>query len=203
MIRINLLGVPRPKKGKRTGPAMPVLPSEGPNPVLLFVVTIALGATATFYVSHNLDVDSQKIRRDILKEDQDALRLSAIKSRYETRQKEAAEYENRVRVIDELRAAQSGPVSLLDTISTTINNTDAVWLNTMSDGGPQVNVEGVALSANAVANLMTNLAKTGYFKNIEIRETYQDESVRNMQAFNFILVCEKAPQPPPDKTGKS
>ena len=34
-------------------------------------------------------------------------------------------------LIDALRAAQSGPVSLLDTIGTTVNNTDAVWLSSL------------------------------------------------------------------------
>jgi len=42
-----------------------------------------------------------------------------------------------------------------------------------------------------VANLIQNLKKTGYFKNIEIKETYQDESVKDMQAFQFELTCEK------------
>jgi hypothetical protein len=43
-----------------------------------------------------------------------------------------------------------------------------------------------------VANLITNLQKTGYFRNIEIKESYQDETVRDMQAFQFVLTCEKA-----------
>jgi len=47
------------------------------------------------------------------------------------------------------------------------------------------------LSADAVANLISNLQKTGYFKNIEIKETFQDETFRDMQAFQFTLSCEK------------
>jgi Tfp pilus assembly protein PilN len=76
-------------------------------------------------------------------------------------------------------------------VSATVNNTDEVWLNAMSDGGTSVSVDGTALSTNAVANLMTNLMKTGYFKSVEIKETYQDESEKKIQAFNFSLTCEK------------
>ena len=54
-----------------------------------------------------------------------------------------------------------------------------------------MNLEGMALSTDAVANLITNLQKTGYFKNIEIKETYQDEQIKDMQAFQFTLTCEK------------
>jgi hypothetical protein len=43
-----------------------------------------------------------------------------------------------------------------------------------------------------VANLMANLQHSGAFKNIEIKETFQDESVKDMQAFQFTLTCEKS-----------
>ena len=36
-----------------------------------------------------------------------------------------------------------------------------------------------------------NLKKSGYFKTIELKETWQDESVKEYQAFTFTLVCEK------------
>ncbi len=203
MIRINLLGAPKPK-AKRTGPAMPVLPSEGPSPVLMFVIAIGIAIMATVYMGHGFDAESQKIQQQIKKEESDALRLAAIKQRYELRQKEAAEYENRIKVIDDLRANQSGPVNLLDTVGATVNNTDQVWLSTMNDAGSEIDVQGIALSADAVANLMTNLAKSGYFKTIEIKETYQDEGVKNMQAFNFILICLKQQAEKPGKqAGKS
>jgi len=44
----------------------------------------------------------------------------------------------------------------------------------------------MALSADAVASLILNLQKTGYFKNIEIKETFQDDTFKEMQAFQFI-----------------
>jgi Tfp pilus assembly protein PilN len=97
-----------------------------------------------------------------------------------------------VDVIDGLRAAQSGgPVNLMAMLGQTVNNTEAVWLSKMDDSGPSVNLEGMALSADAVANLIANLQKTGYFKNVEIKETFQDETIKDMQAFQFTLTCEK------------
>jgi len=76
-------------------------------------------------------------------------------------------------------------------VGDTINSTEEVWLNTMKDSGTSVDIEGMALSTDAVANLIANLQKTGYFKNIEIKETYQDDSYKDMQAFQFTLSCEK------------
>ena len=42
-----------------------------------------------------------------------------------------------------------------------------------------------------MANLISNLQKTGFFRNIEIKESIQDEQVKDMQAFQFTLTCEK------------
>jgi len=97
-----------------------------------------------------------------------------------------------VDVIDQLRSNQTGPVNLLAMVGETVNNTEAVWLNSLLDEGNNVAINGMALSSDAVANLISNLQKTGYFRNIEIKETSQDESVKDMQAFQFTLTCEKA-----------
>src|SRR6202142_1584047 len=107
------------------------------------------------------------------------------------RQRQADAYKRRVDVIDQLRQDQTGPISLLAMIGDTVNGTEAVWLNSMQDQGANIAIDGTALSSDAVANLITNLQKTGYFKNIEIKETYQDDSVKEMQAFQFTLTCEK------------
>jgi Tfp pilus assembly protein PilN len=97
-----------------------------------------------------------------------------------------------VDVIDGLRASQNGgPVNLMAMLGETVNNTEAVWLSKMDDAGPSVNLEGTALSTDAVANLIANLQKTGFFRTVEIKETYQDDTIKDMQAFQFTLTCEK------------
>jgi Tfp pilus assembly protein PilN len=95
-------------------------------------------------------------------------------------------------VIDGLRASQNGgPVNLMAMLGETVNNTEAVWLSKMDDSGTSVNLEGTALSTDAVANLIANLQKTGFFRTVEIKETYQDDQIKDMQAFQFTLTCEK------------
>jgi len=76
-------------------------------------------------------------------------------------------------------------------VGETVNNTEAVWLDNLKDEGTSVDIQGMALSTDAVANLISNLQKTGFFKNIEIKESIQDEQIKDMQAFQFTLTCEK------------
>jgi Tfp pilus assembly protein PilN len=107
------------------------------------------------------------------------------------RQRQAENYKRRVDVIDQLRKAQTGPTELLNMIGDTVNNTEAVWLNSMKDqGNNSIAIEGMALSTDAVASLITNLQKSGHFRNVEIKETFQDANIKEMQAFQFTLTCE-------------
>ncbi len=193
MIRINLLGAPRPK-GKRGGtPAVVEMNvGGGVSPFMKAVAILAIAGAVNGLYWYRLDQQKQKIDKQMALAMRKNQELSQVKARYLERQREAENYKRRVDVIDQLRAAQTGPVNLLNMVGTTVNNTEAVWLNSMKDQGNSIDVEGLALSQDAVANLITNLQKTGYFKAVEIKETYQDETVKDMQAFLFTLSCEKA-----------
>jgi type IV pilus assembly protein PilN len=191
MIRINLLGVPRPKKGKRGSAAAPSMPGEGPNVVMLMVVGIVIGAGAFFYLYNDANKVATKLAADITNANQEGAQLANVKVKYEQRKKEADAFEKRVKVIDQLRAEQAGPVTLLNTIGDSVNNTDAVWLSEMTETAASLNIEGTALSTVAVANLMTTIKRTGYFKTVDFKITSQDSSSKEMTAFTFTLTCEK------------
>jgi type IV pilus assembly protein PilN len=193
MIRINLLGGAKPK-GKK-GPAVSMPSFElgnlgGPMVQIAAVLVIAGVLNAGYW--YQLDREKKTIEVQARLAEQKNRELADIKARYMERQKQADSYKRRVDVIDQLRANQTGPLNLLSTIGDTINGTEAVWLNSMQDQGASVAIDGTALSSDAVANLISNLEKTGYFSNIEIKESYQDESIKDMQAFQFTLTCAKA-----------
>jgi Tfp pilus assembly protein PilN len=194
MIRINLLGTQKGKNKRSAASSATAVMEVGDvgSPKMKILVVLALAALFNLGYWHQLD----KQHRDIATKMDAAMRKNAeladVKARYLERQREAENYKRRVDVIDQLRAAQAGPVNLLNTIGATVNGTEAVWLNSMKDTGAGVDIEGMALSTDAVASLIANLQKTGYFKNIEIKETYQDDTFKEMQAFNFTLTCEKA-----------
>jgi type IV pilus assembly protein PilN len=193
MIRINLLGAPKPK-GKK-GPAV-TMPSfdfgnlGGPIVQIAAVLIIAAALNGGYW--YKLDRQKKMIEIQMRSAELRNRELADIQARYMARQKEADAYKRRVDVIDQLRANQTGPVSLLNMIGDTVNGTEAVWLNSMQDQGASIAIDGMALSSDAVANLVTNLQKTGFFRNIEMKESYQDEGVKDMQAFQFTLTCEKA-----------
>jgi type IV pilus assembly protein PilN len=193
MIRINLSGAARPK-GKRAAAATPEFAGEGPSSVVFIligvVLTLAINGGAWWVLTgqaKNLDAKMATANKQFND-------LQATKQRVDQKQKLRDDIKRRTDVIDKLRKEQSGPVELLSTVGDTVNSTDAVWLATMKDDGSNLNLEGVAFSPHAVANLMANLKRTGYFRSVELKEAIQDETVKDMQAFNFTIICEKKPK---------
>lgn len=193
MIRINLLGAPKPKNKRGGAPAaVEINVGGGISPLIKAAAVVVLAGLINAGYWYRLDSEQTRIAKQMAAAERKNQELSQVKAHYLERQREAENYKRRVDVIDQLRANQTGPVNLLNMLGSTVNTTDAVWLNTMKDSGPSIDIQGLALSQDAVANLITNLQKTGYFKAVEIKETYQDDTVKDMQAFQFTLACEKA-----------
>src|ERR1700733_6194755 len=175
MIRINLLETSK-GKGKRgsSGPTMPAMEmGDMGSPKLKVLVVILIAGALNFGYWYRLDQQSKSIAKQMAAAEQKNRELSDVKARYLGRR------------------SQAGPVNLLAMLGETVNGTEAVWLSKMDDEGTSVNLEGTALSTDAVANLIANLQKTGFFKTVEIKETFQDDSIKDMQAFQFTLTCEK------------
>jgi type IV pilus assembly protein PilN len=193
MIRINLLGSAKAKGKKNAAVSMPSFEFGnlgGPLVQVAAVLLIAGSLNAGYW--YKLNREKTSIAAQMRLAEQKNRELADIKVKYLERQRQADAYKRRVDVIDQLRNNQTGPVNLLSMIGDTVNNTEAVWLNSLQDQGANVAIDGTALSSDAVANLISNLEKTGFFRNIEIKESYQDENVKDMQAFQFTLTCEKA-----------
>jgi len=194
MIKINLL---ENSKGKNKrgggGPSMPTMEmGDMGSPKLKVLVIVVLAGLINLGYWYRLDHQGKAIAQRMEQAQKKNQELAYVKAQFLERQKQADSYQRRVDVINGLRAAQSGgPVTLLAMLGETVNNTEAVWLSKMDDTGPSVSLEGTALSTDAVANLIANLQKTGFFSTVEIKETWQDEQVKEMQAFQFTLTCEK------------
>jgi type IV pilus assembly protein PilN len=190
MIRINLLGVPK-SKGKRSPSLASVMPGAGVSVVMKVLLVFALAAAMNFGYWYHLNAEKARLATELAQAERKNRELSEVKAKYLEREKQMQQYKRRVDVIDELRSQQFGPVKLMATLGGTVDNTEAVWLSVVSDQGGSIDIQGRALSETAVANLITNLQKTGFFKSVEMKESYQDDQVKNMQAFIFTITCQK------------
>lgn len=195
MIRINLLGIPKAKRGRRQ--SVPVSTGEGPSTALLVLIFAAVVGVGLWAWYNFVDRQREQIHQELQKAQAENQRLAEVKAKYEAEQKKSDQFEQRFKVIDQLKQAQTGPVTMLNMVADTITKTDAVWLEAMTDDGRNIDFTGLALSPDAVANLMANLEKTGKFKSVEIKEASQAAEIKELQAFKFELICEKSTPGPP------
>jgi Tfp pilus assembly protein PilN len=192
MIRINLLGTAKLKKGKkgRRGFTLPQVTMEGPSPLIAGLAILVFAGAGIFFYHMQLERTHEKLQNQIADANRQIASMMKVKQAYLERQKDYDAFKRRFDIIDQLRAQQGGPVALLNSVSSTVNSTDGVWLMTVRDDGASVAVDGVALGPGNVAHLMTNLRNSGYFKNVELHDTVQEENPK-IQTFSFSLVCEK------------
>ena len=191
MIRINLLATAKPKKAKRSKLfTMPTLTTEGPSPLIAGLAIVVVAGAGLYLYYLKLQSTHQQLQASLSQATKSIVSMTKVKQAYLERQKEYDTVKRRFDIIDQLRAAQASPVPLLASVSDTVDKTDGVWLLSMKDDGASVALDGVALGPNAVATLMTNLRSSGYFKNVQLHETVQEDT-QKLQTFSFSLVCEK------------
>ena len=183
MIRINLLGQPRPKARRRPGPA------EGGMQIIFLLVALALATGALFIHWGVLKSDLNGVQKDISSLQADRTRLQQVKAQVEQLQREKAARQQRVDVIKQLQRNRTGAQELLTALANTVTRVDALWMTSFTRKGNELTMEGSAESLAAVANFITQLKRSGYFDKIEISESRQDERRTNATTFVFKLTA--------------
>jgi len=186
MIRINLLGQPRPKA--RRAP----VPLAATRRIVLLVASLLLGFGGLLVHWQYMSKDLGKTQTRIADLTMQKARLEQLKQEIEIYRKQKAVLQQRIAIITELQRNRTGGQELLDVIGSTVARTDSLWLTSLNRKGEGLTIEGSAGSINAVANFITQLKRAGYFSKIEIKETRQDEHSPAVTVFFFTLNAEFA-----------
>jgi Tfp pilus assembly protein PilN len=84
-----------------------------------------------------------------------------------------------------------------------VGRTDTLWLTSVDRKGDSLSLNGSAGSIDAVANYITQLKRSGYFQQVEIKESHQDASNKAVQIFLFSLTAQFAPPGTPSVSAAS
>ncbi len=196
MIRINLLGQVRPKT---TGRAVPL---EATIRVLMLLagVGLALIILGIRYVTMKSDLD--KTKQEIARAMQEKQRLEGVRQQVEQYERDMGALQQRISVIEELQRNRTGGQELLQMVANTVARTDALWLTSLTRKGNTLSIEGEAASINAVASFITQMKRSGYFGNIEIKEAKENDITKNVETFFFTMTADfNLPQGQPVQPG--
>ncbi len=141
----------------------------------LLVMSAAVAATVALSAAHHWWYRSEvataktaaaRIQKDI---DRYAPQLAQV----EKFRAAKADIEKKLKVIDELSLARSGPVHLFDEVATHLP--DRMWLTQMEVRAQKLTVQGVSLDNELVALFLTAMNASPYFEDVELLQTEAKE----------------------------
>jgi type IV pilus assembly protein PilN len=152
MIRINLLGGDRQKTRKAAafdvGQQLTLACS-------LILVAAVLGIGWWYW---SLNEESTRVEAEIESAQREQARLKSLLTEVTQFEGRRAQLQQRVQLIEQLRAGQSLPVQLLDHVSRSLP--DMLWLTEMDQAGGALSIQGRSTTLIALSDFVGNLGNT-------------------------------------------
>ncbi len=160
MIRINLLGVERQKI---KAAAFDISQHTG----VICAVLLVLASSGTGWWFWSLRQESAQLDADTAAATREAARLKSLLNEVQAFEAQSKQLQDRVKLIESLRAGQSVPVQLLDHISRSLP--DMLWLTELRQDGGAVTIQGSSTTLIALSDFVGNLGSNALVqKPIEI-----------------------------------
>ena len=185
MIKVNLLKDPTARTYKtrvkrsmsRTGPAL-----------VAFIVLVAVSMGAWYFVVNSQKKELAEYRNELKAEE---ARLQALKIKLEQYEEDKKQLQSRIRVIEQLKEQQTGPVLLLNHVLHSIPRNRLLWLTSLTQEDNTVKIVGETQRIEAIPDFMINLSETGFFQSVDLEmiESKDDAS-------KFSLLCMSAQYQP-------
>lgn len=177
MLRINLLPIRQLKK--RAKARTQIL-----GFVMIFLaILVVLGFVGFLQVGQIQNV--QAAIADLKREEQ---RLAPIIREVDRLTKEKEELQRKIDIIKKLRRESSLTVHIMDEVAKIIDN-DRMWLSAFSQSGSSLELQGIALDNQTIAQFMDTLKESAYISSVQLSSsTMSQVGSRNFK--NFSLSCQ-------------
>ncbi len=183
MIRINLLGQTRPKAAKQA------VPLESTLQIVLGVAAVAVACVVLSVVYFSQKRQLEDTNRRIQQLQAEKASLQQIKQDVTRFESQKSVLQQRIDVIETLQKNRSGGQDLLQMVANTVVRVDSLWLTSMTETAGSLAIEGEAGSINSVANFITELKRSGYFDNIEIKDAKENDLVPGVETYSFSMTA--------------
>src|SRR2546423_5237423 len=194
MIRINLLAAERERTKKKavsfgtSGQKMAIGCS------MILVLAVLFIGWRFWALAHQ----SSQLDAEIAAAQQETARLHSIILQVQQFEQRKQQLQQRVALIETLRKGQTGPVHMLDQISRALP--PMLWLTELKQTSDDIQIEGKCTNQTGVAEFISNLEASGYFKrSIDIVSTTAESSAQAAgELIKFTLKATfRTPEAPP------
>lgn len=158
MVRINLLPVRVSKKKE-----------AGKQQLALFAVILLVGLLGNFLWQSSRAADLKARQAKLARTRDDIAQLERIIGEVRNIKEQQLALQQKLDVLDRLKAGRSGPVRMLDELATITPK--QLWLSKMDEKNGAVTFTGTAPSIDDVSGFMTALKNSKHFGGVELKKT--------------------------------
>jgi type IV pilus assembly protein PilN len=170
MIKINLLSEGKRPTAVRKAKTSALLQGQDIGMWLLGVgFLIGVAVTGAWWWSLKGQVEAQQ--EEIRAANDEVTQLASVIKEVEDYKQKKSELERKIKLINDLKLNQRGPVRVMDYISRALP--ELLWLDRATMNATSIELEGRAFNTNAVANLIENLDKVPEFEEPTLKDTQE------------------------------
>jgi len=180
LIRINLLAVERGAARRTT-----LIPAAQRVTVGASLILLG-GGLAIGWWFWSLGQTSRRLDEDIARAETETQQLRSVLAQVQKFETQRAQLQQRVTLIEQLRQGQTGPVHVLDEISTAIP--ERLWLTELSQTVDVLTINGNTTSLTGVSDFVANLEASGWFKRpVDIVDTQMSQDAKTGDLVKFSV----------------
>jgi type IV pilus assembly protein PilN len=159
----------------------------------LLVAGILVGVLVAVWRWYFLKQELEAKVQEVAQAQKEVDELQEVIKQVDEFKRKKAELERKIKVINDLKLNQRGPVRVMDYISRALP--ELLWLDRMRMNASSIEVEGRAFNTNAVAAFMENLDKVPEFK----EPTLKDTQAQALGVYHYVIDFDYTFAPPAAK----
>ena len=137
--------------------------------IALLVLGLVVLAGGAFFLGSSAKSDLALARANVAQLEADIERYKPQQALIAKFKKRKQHLQDKLDVIDSLEKARTGPVRVLDEISSRVP--ERPWLTAINTKGNEVRLQGKSLDTGVVADFLRSLNDSEYFKNVDLEKT--------------------------------
>jgi type IV pilus assembly protein PilN len=173
MVRINLLPVKVSKKRE-----------AGKQQLVLFAVLLVAGIVANVLYTQRRHADLVQKERIVAEKTEQVKRLDKIIGEVTSLKTQQQQLQEKLDVLDKLKAGRSGPVKMLDALAQITPR--KLWIRSLVEKDGKVIFEGTAATNYEVSQFMEALQASPFFANIELKKS-ESKPLEGYRVVEFAL----------------
>ena len=172
MIRINLLPRLEIVEPKRRGELL----------IGLLAILAVIGVILVTHYGQKAKI--KRVRNDISVAEKRINELQEIERRVNEFKAKNEEIKRRIQIIIDLENRRSGPLYVMDSLSTSIP--DRAWIDEIKTKGGYATIKGIAWNEFTVADFLKALQESKFFKAVNV-SVIEKENIRNLNLRSFEI----------------